>query len=207
MKRMISISLVCVMIAGLLTACGSSLDADCNTVYVEKKGTVIGASIEKMDKDYYKEDELKEFIDEKVEAYQKEHEKNSVKVSDFSVKDGVAELFMKYAGYEEYQEFNDVTLFAGTVPQALAAGYDFNTEFTKIKDGKASGEVESSEITESDYKVVVLSEKIDVKVDGTIKYMSSDFTSIKADDTVSIQLPENAEDGAELSLVYIVYEE
>lgn len=207
MKRMISISLVCVMIAGLLTACGSSLDADCNTVYVEKKGTVIGASIEKMDKDYYKEDELKEFIDEKVEAYQKEHEKNSVKVSDFSVKDGVAELFMKYAGYEEYQEFNDVTLFAGTVPQALAAGYDFNTEFTKIKDGKASGEVESSEVTESDYKVVVLSEKIDVKVDGTIKYMSSDFTSIKADDTVSIQLPENAEDGAELSLVYIVYEE
>lgn len=207
MKRMISISLVCVMIAGLLTACGSSLDADCNTVYVEKKGTIIGASIEKMDKDYYKEDELKEFIDEKVEAYQKEHEKNSVKVSDFSVKDGVAELFMKYAGYEEYQEFNDVTLFAGTVPQALAAGYDFNTEFTKIKDGKASGEVESSEVTESDYKVVVLSEKIDVKVDGTIKYMSSDFTSIKADDTVSIQLPENAEDGAELSLVYIVYEE
>lgn len=207
MKRMISISLVCVMIAGLLTACGSSLDADCNTVYVEKKGTVIGASIEKMDKDYYKEDELKEFIDEKVEAYQKEHEKNSVKVSDFSVKDGVAELFMKYAGYEEYQEFNDVTLFAGTVPQALAAGYDFNTEFTKIKDGKASGEVESSEVTESDYKVVVLSEKIDVKVDGTIKYMSSDFTSIKADDTASIQLPENAEDGAELSLVYIVYEE
>lgn len=207
MKRMISISLVCVMIAGLLTACGSSLDADCNTVYVEKKGTIIGASIEKMDKDYYKEDELKEFIDEKVEAYQKEHEKNSVKVSDFSVKDGVAELFMKYAGYEEYQEFNDVTLFAGTVPQALAAGYDFNTEFTKIKDGKASGEVESSEVTESDYKVVVLSEKIDVNVDGTIKYMSSDFTSIKADDTVSIQLPENAEDGAELSLVYIVYEE
>lgn len=207
MKRMISISLVCVMIAGLLTACGDSLDAECNTVYVEKKGTVIGASIEKMDKDYYKEDELKEFIDEKVEAYQKDHEKDSVKVSDFSVKDGVAELFMKYAGYEEYQEFNDVTLFAGTVPQALAAGYDFDTKFTKVKDGKASGEVESSKVTESDYKVVVLSEKIDVKVDGTIQYISSDFTSIKADDTVSIQLPENAEDGADLSLVYIVYEE
>lgn len=207
MKRMISISLVCVVIAGLLTACGDSLDAECNTVYVEKKGTVIGASIEKMDKDYYKEDELKEFIDEKVEAYQKDHEKDSVKVSDFSVKDGVAELFMKYAGYEEYQEFNDVTLFAGTVPQALAAGYDFDTKFTKVKDGKASGEVESSKVTESDYKVVVLSEKIDVKVDGTIQYISSDFTSIKADDTVSIQLPENAEDGADLSLVYIVYEE
>lgn len=207
MKRRISISLVCVMIAGLLTACGNSLDADCNTVYVEKKGTVIGASIEKMDKDYYSEDELEKFIDEKVEIYQKNHEKSSVKVSDFSVKDGVAELFVKYAGYEEYQDFNNVTLFAGTVPQALAAGYDFNTKFTEIKDGKASGEVESSKITESDYKVVVLSEKIDVKVDGTIKYISSDYTSLKAKDTVSIKLPENAEDGAELSLVYVIYEE
>lgn len=207
MKRIISISLACVMIAGLLTGCGNSLDVDCDTVYVEKKGTIIGAAVQKLDKEYYSEDELEEFIDTKEEAYQKEHDKSSVKVSDFSVKDGVAELFVKYAGYEEYQEFNNVTLFAGTVPQALAAGYDFDTKFTEIKDGKASGEVESSKITESDYKVVILSEKIDVKVDGTIKYMSSDYTSIKADDTVSIQLPENAEDGADLSLSYIVYEE
>ena len=207
MKKMISISLVCIMIAGLLTACGDSLDVDCNTVYVQKKGTVIGASIGKLDKDYYDEDELEEFIDEKVEAYQEEHDKDSVKVSDFSVKDGVAELSMKYAGYEEYQEFNDVTLFAGTVPQALAAGYDFDIKFTSVKDGKAGDEVDSSKIKESDYKVIILSEKIDVKVDGTVKYMSADYTSVKADDTVSIKLPEDAEDGADLSLVYIVYEE
>lgn len=207
MKRIISISLACVMIAGLLTGCGNSLDVDCDTVYVEKKGTIIGAAVQKLDKDYYNEDELEEFIDTKEEAYQEEHGKSSVKVSDFSVKDGVADLLVKYAGYEDYQEFNNVTLFAGTVPQALAAGYDFNTKFTEIKDGKASGEVESSKITESDYKVVVLSEKIDVKVDGTIKYISSDHTSLKAKDTVSIKLPENAEDGADLSLVYVVYEE
>lgn len=207
MKKMISISLVCIMIAGLLTACGDSLDVDCNTVYVQKKGTVIGASIGKLDKDYYDEDELEEFIDEKVEAYQEEHDKDSVKVSDFSVKDGVAELSMKYAGYEEYQEFNDVTLFAGTVPQALAAGYDFDIKFTSVKDGKAGDEVDSSKIKESDYKVIILSEKIDVKVDGTVKYISADYTSVKADDTVSIKLPEDAEDGADLSLVYIVYEE
>ncbi len=207
MKRIISISLACVMIAGLLTGCGNSLDVDCDTVYVEKKGTIIGAAVQKLDKDYYNEDELEEFIDTKEEAYQEEHGKSSVNVRDISVKDGVAELLVKYAGYEDYQEFNNVTLFAGTVPQALAAGYDFNSKFVEIKDGKAAGEVESSTITESDYKVVVLSEKIDVKVDGTIKYMSSDYTSLKAKDTVSITLPENAEDGAELALVYVVYEE
>lgn len=206
MKKIISISLVCVMIAGLLTGCGDSLDVDCSTVYVKEKGNIIAASIEKLDKDNYDEKELEDFINEKVDAYQKKHDKDSAKVSDFSVKKGKAELLMKYAGYEDYQELNNVTLFAGTVPQALAAGYDFETGFTKVKDGKASGEADSSKIKESDCKVVILSEKIDVKIDGTVKYISSDYTSMKAKDTVSIKLPKDAEDGADLSLVYIVYE-
>jgi hypothetical protein len=59
---------------------------------------------------------------------------------------------------------------------------------------------------DTDYKVVVLSEKVDVKVDGTIRYVSSQYTTIKAKDTVSIQLPEEAEDGEESALVYVVYE-
>lgn len=206
MKKIVSICLIGVLMTGLLTACGTSLKAEYNTVYVQKKGTVIGAAIEKMDKDYYSEDELKKFIDEKVESYQKKHDKKSVKISDFSVKKGIAKLFMKYSGYEDYQEFNGVTLFAGTVPEALAAGYDFDTKFTKVKEGKASGTTESSKIKNSDYKVIVLSEKIDVKVDGTIKYISSDYTTIKSDDTAGIQLPKEAEDGAESSLVYIIYE-
>ena len=135
MKKIISISLVCIMITGLLTGCGDSLDADCNTVYVQKKGTVIGASIEKMDKDYYKEDELEDFIDEKVEAYQTEHDKSSVKVSDFSVKDGVAELFMKYAGYEDYQEFNDVKEIADYNNDVLKLRrYFFSSDFISMRE-------------------------------------------------------------------------
>ena len=42
-------------------------------------------------------------------------------------------------------------------------------------------------------------------MDGTIQYMSSEYTSVKEKDTVSIQVPEEAGDGEELSLVYIVY--
>ena len=112
---------------------------------------------------------------------------------------------MKYDDYEAYQDFNEVKLFTGTVPQALAAGFDFNAKFTKVEDGEAAGSIENTEVVDTDYKVVVLSEKVDVKVDGTIKYMSSDYTSVKAKDTVSIQIPEEAGDGEELSLVYIVY--
>ncbi len=58
---------------------------------------------------------------------------------------------------------------------------------------------------DSDCKVVILSEKIDVKVDGTVQYISSDYTTIKSKDTVAIEVPQEAKDGSEMTLVYIVY--
>lgn len=205
MRRIISISLVCLLMTGLFSACGKSLEADRDTVYIQKKGSIIGAAIADFDKDYYDEEELKAFAEERVQEYQEEHGKNSVTIDKFSVEEGTAKLYMKYAGYEDYQEFNEVTLFSGTVPQALAAGFTFDTDFTKIKDGKAAGSVENTEVVDTDYKVVVLSEKVEVKVDGSVQYMSSDYTSLKGKDTVTVQVPEEAEDGEELSLVYIVY--
>ncbi len=205
MRRIISISLVCLLMTGLFSACGKSLEADRDTVYIQKRGAIISAAIADFDKDYYDEEELKAFAEERVQEYQEEHGKNSVTIDKFSVEEGTAKLYMKYAGYEDYQEFNEVTLFSGTVPQALAAGFTFDTDFTKIKDGKAAGSVENTEVVDTDYKVVVLSEKVEVKVDGSVQYMSSDYTSLKGKDTVTVQVPEEAGDGEELSLVYIVY--
>ena len=137
MKRIICISLVCMVMTGLFSACGKSLEADRDTVYVQKRGALIRAATAEFDKDYYDEEELKSFVEERVEEYQQEEGKDSVKIDKFSVEEGVAKLYMKYDDYEVYQDFNEVKLFAGTVPQALAAGYDFDAEFTKVEDGKA----------------------------------------------------------------------
>ena len=52
MKKIISISLVCLLIAGLFSACGDALVADRDTVYVQKKGKVVCAAISEFDKDY-----------------------------------------------------------------------------------------------------------------------------------------------------------
>lgn len=206
MKKFISISLVILVLAGLLTGCGKSLEADRDTVYIQKKGNVVSAAIADFDKDYYDEEELKNYIDERVAEYQEEHGKDSVSVDEFSVEDGVARLFIKYNSCEEYQDFNEVTLFSGTIPQALAEGYNFEEEFTEIEDGEAAGSTDRETIADLDAKVIILSEKVDVKVDGTIQYVSSRYTTIKAKDTVSIQLPEEAEDGEESALVYVIYE-
>lgn len=206
MKKFISISLVLIVAAGLLTGCGKSLEADRDTVYIQKKGNVVSAAIADFDKDYYDEEELKNYIEERVSDYQEEHGKNTVNIDEFSVEDGVARLFIKYGSTEEYQNFNDVTLFSGTIPQALAEGYSFEEDFTEIKDGEAAGSVKKDAVADLDAKVIILSEKVDVKVDGAIQYVSSRYTTMKAKDTVSIQLPEEAEDGEESALVYVIYE-
>lgn len=206
MRKLFSIGLACLAIAGLLTGCGKSLEADRDTVYVQKKGSVTSAAIADFDKDYYDEEELKKYIDERVADYQEQHGEDSISIDKFSVEEGVAKLYINYKGWEEYQDFNEVTLFSGTVPQALAEGFDFNAEFTEITDGEAAGTVSKDKITDTDAKVIILSEKVDVKVDGTIQYVSSQYTTMKAKDTVSIQLPEEAADGEESALVYVVYQ-
>lgn len=206
MKKFISISLAMLVIAGLLTGCGKSLEADRDTVYIQKKGNVVSAAIADFDKDYYDQEELKNYIDERVADYQEEHGKNTVSIDEFSVEDGIARLFIKYSGCEDYQNFNEVTLFSGTIPQALAEGYSFEEDFTEIEDGEAAGSVKKDAVADLDAKVIILSEKVDVKVDGTIRYVSSKYTTMKAKDTVSIQLPEESEDGEESALVYVIYE-
>lgn len=204
-KKAVLFILMLVVMAGSLIGCGKSLEADRDTVYVRKNGSVVSAAIADFNKDYYNEEELKGFVDEKVREYQEEHGDDTVKVDEFSVEEGTAKLYIKYDSYGDYQEFNEVTLFSGSVPQALAEGFDFDAEFTAVQDGAAAGTVDKKTVVDSDCKVVILSEKVDVKVDGTIQYMSSKYTTIKDEDTVSVQLPEDAGDGEESSLVYIVY--
>ena len=189
MKRLIGLCLIAAVLAAVLTACGGELDADRNTVYVQKKGKITEATVEPFDKGYYNQEELEAYVRERVENYAAEHGEKSVEMDKFEVADGVATLHINYAGYQDYADFNGVKMFAGTVPQALAAGFDFNTEF----------------LADDTYKAVILSTKADVKVDGTVLFVSSKYTGIAAKDTVSISLPEDAMDGEELALTYIIY--
>ncbi len=190
-----------------LAGCGSQFQSDSNAIYVQKNGEIVSVAVEEFKKDYYSEEELRSYVEGKIADYQKDHDKDSVEMEEFSVEDGVAKLRMRYDSAESYQDMNGVTLFTGTIPQALAEGFDFDAEFTKIQDKAAAGTVDKKEVVEMDSKIVILSEKVDVKVDGTIRYMSSDYTAIKDTDTVSIRLPEDADDGEDQALSYIIYED
>lgn len=172
----------------MLAGCGKSLDADTDTVYVQKNGTVLSVDVEALDKDYYDETELKDYVTDAVSTYTQEHGKNSVRLEALSVKDGTATLKMKYKTPEDYTGFNGIELYEGKVVKALAAGYDFNMDFVSVEDGKVTGTATKEEIySGDDLKAVIIKANRDVKVDGTICYVSSENVKLTGKDSVSIR--------------------
>ena len=172
----------------MLAGCGKSLNADTDTVYVQKNGTVLTVDVETLDKDYYDETELKDYVTDAVSAYTEEHGKNTVKLEGLSVKDSTATLKMKYKTPEDYTGFNGIELYEGKVVKALVAGYDFNTDFVSVEDGKVTGTATKEEIySGDDLKAVIIKANRDVKVDGTICYVSTENVKLTGADSVSIR--------------------
>ncbi len=131
--------------------------------------------VEQLDQSYYDETELKEFVDSAVEEYNTENGKNSVKVDDLTVEDGTAKLRMDYETVDDYTAFNGVELYEGKIVQALAAGYDFDTDFAGVdKDGSVTGVTRGDILAQEDLKVVIIKAKTDVSIDGKILYVSCD---------------------------------
>lgn len=201
MKKIIC---MCIMIfcIGLLSGCSKKTDVDTSTVFVEKKGGIISVDVEHLDKEYYDIEELKEYITQHVEDYT-EKNGNTVEETSFDVKDGIAKLTMEYDSYEDYTGFNGVELYCGTVVGAQADGYDFDTEFYRVEDAQKQESVDKADvIAEDDNKIVIIKANVDVKVPGTVLYVSAPDTDIRSKDVVSI-VGEGANEEAQLT--YIIY--
>ncbi len=212
MKRKFSILLAAIMLIGLMAGCGNKFSPDENALYVKKDGKVIQVAIESLDQSYYDEAELEQFINDEIDAYDG-GEDASVKLQNFKVNDGVANMQLEFDSFETYADFNGRVLFVGTVAQAIAAGYDFNQQFTSITDGEsgdaswsrdesgnAVGDASKDDITSLlESNCVITGETIQVKVAGTISYVSSEGTRMISKDMAKA----GRTDG---ELTYIIYE-
>ncbi len=189
MKRRISILLVAVMAIGLLGGCKDKFSPNENAVYIKKDGSVIAYTVEDFSEDYYDQAELTSYIDEEIEAFEAEEE-GSVKLTSFNVdENGVAHMVMKYDSCETYSAFNNVTLFSGSVAEAVAAGYLFDDDFYTIDGGEsadassASGDVSSDAVKSLlESKCVITDEALLVKINGGITHVSATGGKILSED-------------------------
>lgn len=186
MKKLLSTGIILIIVCGVLTGCGTSKDADTNTLFVEKNNSIVEVSVGDFDKDYYDKDEFKDYVKEAVADYKEEDGVGTVKFKKLSVEDKTAKLNMQYSDYKAYSAFVGEEVFVGTVVQALAEGYEFDADFTAVEDGKLKDAVAQEDVVANDdYKVVVVTKPIDVAVHGTITYVS-DGTEIKDKKTATV---------------------
>lgn len=185
MKKTISLLISVAVMAGLLAGCGTDYYTADSTVFVSKKGSVVSTDVEQFDTSTYKEDDLQEYVDQSIDTYNDKND-GAVKLKKLTVEDGKASLTIKYDSTEEYTDFNGIELFAGTIAEALAAGYDFKVDFAAIDDGKAKACDTSAFMDDDGYKVVVYKGSSNIHVDGKILYASIKDVKLVDEKTVSI---------------------
>ena len=194
MKKKISALLVMLLACGIFGGCGATKDADTTTLFPEKKGGITEVAVD--------ENELEQYVKDSIKEYEDNDGAGTVKLKNLSVKDGVAKLGMHYSDSTAYSAFVGDTVFTGTVVQAIAAGYDFNTDFVAVTDGATGDAADSKDVMKNDdYHVIVLSKGVDVTVDGTLQYVSSGVT-VKDKNTATVdEIPA----GETAEARYIIY--
>lgn len=196
------IAIVVILLLVILNVAGVFYKkADTNTFVLNTDGSVVFEEIE--NNEYLSsQDELSSYIKDLVSDFNSENGKNAVKIQAISVKDNTAYVRLKYKDFETYSDFTGHDIYNGTVKDAMAKGYTFDTSFCEVKDGAFSEAIEADTVTSSeDSKVLIVPEAVNVRINGkSIKYVSSDGTSYVSDDEVSY---ENAE--GTNPMVYVIY--
>lgn len=127
----------------LLTACNGFKppeDVTVSTLAIDQEGKVTLWLVEDFSQNYYQVDELKEMVEEEIEAFNADHglqgltaQVESVTMTDNEEKVSVRLLFN---GVDAYRAYTGSVLFYGTVEEAGLLGYHPTGSFLSVKDGE-----------------------------------------------------------------------
>jgi len=181
----------------LISRCGkgSSGTYTESTAEFARGGAVTVTSVESFDKDYYSSDELQKDIDDAISSFTKNG--GSVKLVDYSVKNKIARVVLRYGSTKDYTNFNSLPMFYGKVSEAQSEGYDLSAAYSAVSTQDSSKILTKENIADyASSKVVYITEKMDVAVPGKILFVSANLQTDKDDkglakavDTVSESSP------------------
>lgn len=147
------------------------------TLYLRSDGTVQSAYLEDFARDYYREAELKTFMQEMVERYN-ERSGGEVTLAELTVSGGKASAVLNYDNLERYSDFNrdagtpEDQKIAETLTSEEAVARFGTESFYQAKNQK--GNVSAKEALEGKKRLIVSVEgPIQVKTSGTILYYSA----------------------------------
>jgi hypothetical protein len=170
MKKSLVFALILSMVF-LLTGCGQKFEPTESTIFVNKKGIVQSAVRESFEKSYYDFDELYKAVEKEVKSYCLDKNEESVSIISLTEENEEVTLMMEFQSVDDYTEFNEVLLFAGTFAEAVDAGYMPGTLLD------AEGEMAEIDLEEQgDLQVIVTEESVCVQTSGKIQFVSDNVS-------------------------------
>lgn len=152
-------------------------DTDRTTIFVLEDGKVVTTDVEKFDTTKYDQGELGAFIKHTIATYNQENpakKEDAVTLESYEVTDGTATLTITYADAATYADFTDAELFVGTIAEAVAAGYKFDSDFATIVDGYPIASSKDQFLGQTELKVAIFKANTKVSVEGKIAYVSAE---------------------------------
>ena len=180
-----------------LVGCGKDIEKTWNpdrtALILRKDGTVRETVIDELDRGYYDQSELEEMIRAAVAEYNADNGENAIVVTTLdhgeqagqteqtehteqnAKEDETIRLILEYRSAQDYQAFNNVTFYNGSMLGAQMEGFLFYNDFRTVVKGVSSEELISNEepMSHKEYQVLVMDATHEVLVPGDIVYVSA----------------------------------
>ena len=144
-------------------------DITTNTLLAKSNGELQVATVENFNKPNYKISELKDFIKQEIDTYNKSAGEEKIKIIDVVQHEDKAIMLLNYTGMDQYATFNKVTAayFTGGVKDI---SLDLPATLINVKNNSLAN---TKEILQNEkYRILVLNEPGEIIVDGKVKYYS-----------------------------------
>ena len=154
----------------LMTACGTS-SPEATSIEIDKEGAVTNVIYEEFKEDYLSVDELKGMASSEIEAYNSEYISPRITLDGVELDEdgGFVKLSMTFKSAEDFSNFNEETVFYGTLEEARQSGYSISSNLVD-KGGAAPEDGYVDDHPES--HIVITTNKANFKTPYSIKYMS-----------------------------------
>ena len=175
--------LLVLLLLGIFSGCGKEKDADTTTVFADKTGRLEQLIVEPLGGEDYTAEELEAYVSEQIAAYKEQTGSETIHLDFCKIQEDTIKIKIRYESWNDYQEFNQVICFEGSLEEAQEAGYAFEGGFLDNTGKQAAGATILA--YGQDWNVLILEEPVAVEVPGAILYVSDNVT-VTGDKTASI---------------------
>ncbi len=143
------------------------------TVYVANDGSIIATYVEDFSQPYYDTEELRTKTEADITAYNTTAGEERIEMTFYEVEGNIAKMQLDFADAKAYNEYIGEAVFAGTIAQALEAGYDL--KFSLVNPLNAEDVIGEHELLSmQDANIIIVEDAVRVRSESKILYMSAD---------------------------------